>query len=641
MNFFKNLSIKVWIIGLAALLLTLLLAVSLFSLSSLNKISQELISIAEEDIPITQNLTDITVQQLEQAIHFERAFRYGGLLRNEADTQSVQNTKSMRDLFDGEVADFHNRTAQIEKEIVQTLKIAQEIVKQAHNQDQIDEFTLIGAGLKKADAEHKRYATQANRVFALLSANNQQEAELLGEKVEAEEDQLDKELELLLTQVEEFTAAATVTAAEHEKVAIKVAIKALAILSAIAVLGGLILSFFTIRNVVNPLNQIRETVETVAEGDFDARIDLDSTNEFGELANSFDTLLDDRLASLAAAEKESKVLNTSIIGLLQTVAALSQRDLTVRATVTADVTGSVADALNMMTTETAKVLNQVNFVSNNVSTTSTVVKEQSDLVALLAEKGRKVVDNAGQTLRRTTESMQDVAQLTERSSETAELAIAATDKAFATVNETVQGINATRDTIRETEKRIKRLGDRSQEINSAVNLINTIAERTHILALNASMHAASAGEAGRGFAVVADEVQRLAESSRDATAQIATLVKNIQVETSETVNTMNDTITQVVAGSRLAQQAGEEMQLTQKNTAELVAQMREIAEKTLSQVSEIRNMEDSIAQIRETTDVTAKQLGEQANQTSSLVEYSTTLVDAVSVFKLPAPASAK
>jgi len=637
MNFFKNLSIKVWIIGLAALLLTLLLAVSLFSLSSLNKISQELISIAEEDIPITQNLTDITVQQLEQAIHFERAFRYGGLLRNEADTQSVQNTKSMRDLFDGEVADFHNRTAQIEKEIVQTLKIAQEIVKQAHNQDQIDEFTLIGAGLKKADAEHKRYATQANRVFALLSANNQQEAELLGEKVEAEEDQLDKELELLLTQVEEFTAAATVTAAEHEKVAIK----ALAILSAIAVLGGLILSFFTIRNVVNPLNQIRETVETVAEGDFDARIDLDSTNEFGELANSFDTLLDDRLASLAAAEKESKVLNTSIIGLLQTVAALSQRDLTVRATVTADVTGSVADALNMMTTETAKVLNQVNFVSNNVSTTSTVVKEQSDLVALLAEKGRKVVDNAGQTLRRTTESMQDVAQLTERSSETAELAIAATDKAFATVNETVQGINATRDTIRETEKRIKRLGDRSQEINSAVNLINTIAERTHILALNASMHAASAGEAGRGFAVVADEVQRLAESSRDATAQIATLVKNIQVETSETVNTMNDTITQVVAGSRLAQQAGEEMQLTQKNTAELVAQMREIAEKTLSQVSEIRNMEDSIAQIRETTDVTAKQLGEQANQTSSLVEYSTTLVDAVSVFKLPAPASAK
>ena len=637
MNFFKNLSIKVWIIGLAALLLTLLLIVSLFSLASLNNVSKELTSIAEEDIPITQNLTDITLHQLEQAIHFERAFRYGEIMSRDSDSQNVQSTKNSRDLFDGEVADFHNRTAQIEKEIVQTQKVAQEIIKQAHNQDQINEFTLIGTGLKKIDAEHKSYATRANRVFALLSANNLQEAELLGEKVEAEEDQLDKELELLLAQVEKFTAEAGITAEEHEKTAIKV----LTILSAISVLVGLILSYLAIRNVINPLHQIRETVETVAEGDFDARIDLDSTNEFGELANSFDTLLDDRLASLAAAEKESKVLNTSIIGLLQTVAALSQRDLTVRATVTADVTGSVADALNMMTTETAKVLNQVNFVSNDVSTTSAMVKEQSDLVALLAEKGRKVVDSAGQTLSRTTESMQDVAKLTERSSETAELAIASTDKAFATVNDTVQGINATRDTIRETEKRIKRLGDRSQEINSAVNLINTIAERTHILALNASMHAASAGEAGRGFAVVADEVQRLAESSRDATAQIATLVKNIQVETSETVNTMNDTITQVVAGSRLAQQAGEEMQVTQKNTAELVAQMREIAEKTLSQVSEISNMEDSIAQIRETTDVTAKQLGEQANQTSNLVKYSTTLVDAVSVFKLPAPAASE
>ena len=600
MNFFQNISIKVWIISIAALLLTLLLTVSLFSLASLRNIAQEITGIAEEDAPIAESLTDITVHQLEQAIHLERAFRYGGLLNKGADTQGTQNTPSTRDLFDREVADFHNRTTQIKKEVTRAREFMQQISKRAHNQEKTKEFALIDTGLKKVDAEHKDYATHANRVFALLAADNQNEAELLIEKVEAEEGQLDKELELLLTQVEKFSHTLSVTAEEHEARAIKV----LAILSVIAVLGGLILSFLAIRYAVNPL-------------------------------------LAERLAQLVVAEKESKTLNTSIIGLLQTVAALSQKDLTVQATVTADVTGSVADALNMMTAETAKVLNQVTVVSEDVSSSSTEVKEQSDLVALLAEKGRVVVDSASKTLRQTTDSMQDVAQLTERSSETAELAIASTDKAFATVNETVQGINATRDTIRETEKRIKRLGDRSQEINSAVNLINTIAERTHILALNASMHAASAGEAGRGFAVVADEVQRLAESSRDATAQIATLVKNIQVETSETVNTMNDTITQVVAGSRLAQQAGEEMQVTQKNTAELVAQMREIAEKTLSQVSEIRNMEDSIAQIRETTDVTAKQLGEQANQTSNLVKYSTTLVDAVSVFKLPAPATSE
>ncbi|MEE9302817.1 MAG: HAMP domain-containing methyl-accepting chemotaxis protein [Thiotrichaceae bacterium] len=623
MNFLKNLSIKVWIIGLASVLLLLMLAGALTSIISINNIGQELEGIAEQDIPITSNLTNITIHQLEQAIHFERAFRHGELLETET------NAKAR---FEEEVADFHNRTAQIEKEIVDTEKAAQKAIELAHNEDEVKEFTHINNVLKKIEIEHKDYVIHVDEVFALLAARKPHEAELLGEKVEVEEDQLDKELEDLLTELEKFTEAAAIAAEEHEQTALT----ALILLSVISLLGGGILSFFAVRNVVNPLRHIQETVETVAGGDFGARIALDSSNEFGQMANSFDKLLDDRLAGLVEAEVESKKLNTSIIGLLQTVAALSQRDLTVKATVTEDVTGSVADALNLMTSETAKVLSQVNKISGNVSTTSVAVKQQSDLVTELAKKEREVVDSANQTLQRTTESMHDVAKLTERSNQTAELAIAATDKAVATVNETVQGINDTRDTIRETEKRIKRLGERSQEINSAVNLINTIAERTHILALNASMHAASAGEAGRGFAVVADEVQRLAESSRDATAQIATLVKNIQVETSETVNTMNDTITQVVAGSRLAQQAGEEMQITQKNTAELVAQMHEIAEKTVAQVTEINNMEDSIAQIRETTTETSNQLTEQANATTDLVEFSTTLVSAVSVFKLPA-----
>jgi len=264
-----------------------------------------------------------------------------------------------------------------------------------------------------------------------------------------------------------------------------------------------------------------------------------------------------------------------------------------------------------------------------------MVQTQSNLVIEMAEKERQVVDSASKTLQITNQNLKEVAALTEQSNETAEKAIKSTEKAYITVNETMEGINDTRDTIRETEKRIKRLGERSQEISSAVNLINTIAERTHILALNASMYAASAGEAGRGFAVVADEVQRLAESSRDATGQIATLVKNIQVETSETVNTMNETITQVVAGSRLAQQAGEEMRDTQENTSKLVSQVQEIAQKIITQVADIKNLEDGIDQIRQSTIETGKQLSEQSTQTDSLVEYSKSLTEAVNVFKLP------
>jgi methyl-accepting chemotaxis protein len=200
---------------------------------------------------------------------------------------------------------------------------------------------------------------------------------------------------------------------------------------------------------------------------------------------------------------------------------------------------------------------------------------------------------------------------------------------------TVDGITTIRDTIRETEKRIKRLGERSQEISGVVNLINSIAERTHILALNASMHAASAGEAGRGFAVVADEVQRLAENARNATSEIASLVNNIQVETNDTVTTMNEAISKVVEGTKLAERAGSEMKDTQATTAELVGMVQQIAKQSRLQAktsNELRTRAQGIQ--KSSRDANAK-LREQTTYTENLVVYSKRLLDAVHVFTLP------
>lgn len=196
---------------------------------------------------------------------------------------------------------------------------------------------------------------------------------------------------------------------------------------------------------------------------------------------------------------------------------------------------------------------------------------------LAAADDRAEVDLAAQTLSIAANSLHEIALLAQQCNAAADTASKTTQSALSAVDNTVTGINSTRDVIRETGKRIKRLGERSQEISGVVNLINVIAERTHILALNASMHAASAGEAGRGFAVVADEVQRLAENARQATQQISALVNNIQIETADTVSTMNDAISQIVEGSRLAEQAGQQMHMTQQSTAQLVASVKQIA----------------------------------------------------------------
>lgn len=405
-------------------------------------------------------------------------------------------------------------------------------------------------------------------------------------------------------------------------------------LASAIVLAGLL--WFAISRRMKPLGHLHGVVQQLAAGDDDARAHLTTKDEVGELGGAFDRMMDERVATQNAIKRENEQLNESVLSLLQGVAQLSRKDLTVKVPVTEDVTGAVADALNLLTSETGKVLLEVSDISAEVTAASMKVKEQADTVIAVAQVERQDVEQTAEALSAASESMNQIADLARVCNDAADNAIKTTQRALQTVTSTVGGINSTRDIIRETEKRIKRLGERSQEINGVVNLINTIAERTHILALNASMHAASAGEAGRGFAVVADEVQRLAESARQATAQIATLVNSIQVETADTVNTMNAAIAQVVEGSKLAEQAGEQMQNTQVSTSELVGLVQQIAATSQEQAKVSNELVERASGIRQRSEQTSRQLAEQGEYTNNLVEYARNLLSTVRVFKLPA-----
>lgn len=399
---------------------------------------------------------------------------------------------------------------------------------------------------------------------------------------------------------------------------------------------GVMLAVFVMRTITRPVDHLQSVMQQLREGDSAARANLDTGDEIGVLARHFDQMVDEREAATERIKKENDRLNESVLSLLQGVALLARKDLTSKVPVAEDVTGAVSDALNLLTAETAKVLKQVTDISADVTGASLKVKAQSDTVMATADAERQLVEKTVEELQLSAQAMAHIEHLAQSANQAADNAIKTTQAALATVNATVGGINSTRDTIRETEKRIKRLGERSQEISGVVGLINTIAERTHILALNASMHAASAGEAGRGFAVVAEEVQRLAENARQATAQIATLVNNIQVETVDTVNTMNAAITQVVDGSRLAEQAGEQMKLTQETTADLVESVRQIAVSSHEQARQSTGLLSRADDIRKSSEHTSRELVEQSEQTGNLVEYAKALLGTVRVFKLPA-----
>ncbi len=415
----------------------------------------------------------------------------------------------------------------------------------------------------------------------------------------------------------------------------KMFFEASAAIMAFGLVFASILGYVIFRSISLPIKNISTTVKKVAEGDYYARTDLSGKDELSELGSAFDILLAEKVSTLVEAEKSNEELNDSVIVLLEAVSKLSQRDLTIKVPVTEDITGPVADALNLFTAETSKVLKGVRVISEEVARATSLVKNQSDSVIAVATKEQVAVKNTTKELSNAIHAMGHIADLAKSCNQEAENAIRTTNTAMATVDRSSEGMNNIRETIHKAEKRIKRLGERSQEISRAVNLINSISERTHILALNASMHAASAGEAGRGFAVVADEVQRLAENARDATSQISTLVSNIQVETVDTVDTMNNVITQVVEGSQLAEKAGEQMRLTQNSTEDLVASVHQIATSSADQVVITKKLQHNANQILDSNQKTSEQLQKQTIQTKRLVEYAKGLLKAVQVFKLP------
>lgn len=421
----------------------------------------------------------------------------------------------------------------------------------------------------------------------------------------------------------------------------KLFFNASAVIMAVGLIFASILGYIIYRSIYLRIESISSTVHKVSEGDYYARTGLTGKDELCELGSAFDVLLAEKVSTLVQAEQANEELNTSVITLLEAVSKLSQRDLTIRVPVTEDVTGPVADALNLFTAETSKVLKGVRVISEEVARATSLVKNQSDIVIAVAIKEQSSVLSTTKELQNASHAMEHIADLARSCNQEAENAIKTTHTAMETVTRSTQGMNNIRETIHKAEKRIKRLGERSQEISRAVNLINSISERTHILALNASMHAASAGEAGRGFAVVADEVQRLAENARDATSQISTLVSNIQIETVDTVDTMNNVITQVVEGSQLAEKAGEQMRLTQDSTEGLVASVRQIATSSADQVIITKKLQSNASQILSSNQKTSEQLQKQTIQTKRLVEYAKGLLKAVQVFKLPGVAPAE
>ncbi len=326
----------------------------------------------------------------------------------------------------------------------------------------------------------------------------------------------------------------------------------------------------------------------------------------------------------------------AILRLLDEMGSLAEGDLTVKATVTEDITGAIADSINFTVDELRRLVGTINETAVQVSAAAQETQATAMHLAEAAKHQAQQINSASAQIKDVATSIDAVSRDSAESADVAHKSVQIAAKGAEVVRQTIQGMDNIRDQIQETSKRIKRLGESSQEIGSIVELINDIAEQTNILALNAAIQAASAGEAGRGFAVVADEVQRLAERASNATKRIETLVQTIQSDTNEAVSSMEQTTAEVVAGARLAEDAGLALGEIEKVSTDLADLIQNISTAARQQSVAATNITATMSVIQEITTQTSQGANQTAESIGNLAQLAADLRRSVADFKLPA-----
>jgi twitching motility protein PilJ len=337
-------------------------------------------------------------------------------------------------------------------------------------------------------------------------------------------------------------------------------------------------------------------------------------------------------------EKEAKRVNdanqAAILRLMNELQTVAEGDLTQTATVTEDITGAIADSVNYTVEELRMLVTQVQGTAGRVTeTTQQVESTSTELLAASTEQLREIRET-GESVLQMAGRINEVSTRAQQSAEVARQSLRAAESGRAAVQNTIGGMNTMREQIQETSKRIKRLGESSQEIGEITELISDITEQTNVLALNAAIQAASAGEAGRGFSVVAEEVQRLAERSGDATRQIAALVKTIQTDTQDAVAAMERSTQGVVESTKLSDAAGSALSDIDRVTRQLAELIEQISREAQEEAQSANVVANNIQHIFAVTEQTGEGTRSTAQMVRELSRTAELLKDSVARFKV-------
>ena len=334
------------------------------------------------------------------------------------------------------------------------------------------------------------------------------------------------------------------------------------------------------------------------------------------------------------SEEENARNQEAILRLMDELGELAEGNLTINASVTEDITGAVADSINYTVEELRSLVRGINTATVQMDQAAEQAGQVSDSLQDASRRQTEEIEETSAAVVSLAQSVQQVSGNAAESARVAEQSMAAAERGQQAVANAISSMNGLREQIQETSKRIKRLGESSQEIGEIVELISDITEQTNVLALNAAIQAASAGEAGRGFSVVAEEVQRLAERSADATKQIAAIVKTIQSDTHDTVAAMEVSTQGVVEGAKLSDAAGQTLAEIGDVSKKLAGLIADISSATQTQAESTSKVAETMQDIKTISMQTSNGTQQTAESIGGMKQLAHDLKTSVAGFKL-------
>ena len=548
-TFFRNMSLLMKMSAFTALAGIVLGGIVLFANLQIRTIGVEIAAITQQDIPLTNMVTKVTVHQLEQAVAVEQALAAGYAAdTGHADAKAL--TKA--------ITHFEEISPKINKEIIEAEKIANAAADTAHSAEAKAEFAKVYKSLKQIEAEHKSFEKHAHELFTALKAGALYEADDLAKVIHAEEEKLEHEVEALINELNGFTQASANLALAHEKQAERIIMMA----GVAGVLAMMAVGFVITRLTAGPLGDMLKKVETMASGDTNVEFDASTKDEVGVLAKAMEEFRLQMIEREKLAERQKQMEREMEEKTREAVLSMTE---TIRSSLAEAVNGLRRNAETM--TVAVDGMDQI----------SSTVMDENATVAAAAEEATVNVQSVSSATEEMVAAIREVAEQSAQSSNVADQAKALTDDA---------------------QQQISGLYEAAQEIGQVVAMITDIADQTNLLALNATIEAARAGEAGKGFAVVASEVKSLASQTAKATDQIGGQVGSIQNATGSVVEMIENiarTIGEVSQAAGAIASAVEEQGAT---TQEISRNIHEAATGTQSVTESIHKVSDSINESR-------------------------------------------